>query len=410
MTQSIEKKITNLELQMLKLNPALMPLLKEGDLIDVTFTETGNKAVYFNVPKVGTGTIYGMELINAKNILKKIKIGDTVTAKVVEPENASGYIELSLADADKQKSWQVIKELKESGEPIQIKVVSANAGGLISEISGVQAFLPASQLSNDHYPKSTDGDRSTILAELEKLIGEELTVQIISVNPRMNKLIVSEREVVAENVKELIEKYKVGDTISGIVSGVASFGAFVRFTDHSEIEGLIHISELSHNIIDHPKEIVSVGDMIEAKIVEVRDGRISLSLKTLQENPWDTVADKFKEGSVVDGVVYKLSPFGAFVRLNESITGLIHVSEFGSVEELKNKLEIGKTYQFKINSIKIEEKRIILALAGGPSVRKDEVAEASSNKEEDNKETTHAEAKNEKADTAEEGVEGEEKS
>ena len=357
---------------MLKMNPALMPFLKEGDLIEVTLIENGNKAVFFEVPKVGTGIIYGVELINAKDILKNLEVGGSVIAKVVESENSDGFVELSLAEADKQRAWQEIREFKEADEPIEVVIKNANSGGLVADLAGLQAFLPASQLSNEHYPKDTDGDRGKILEELKKFVDSKLTVKIISANPRTNKLIISEREVVAEDIKEFLSKYKVNDEVSGIVSGVANFGVFIRFADQPEIEGLIHISELSHNVVDHPKEIVGVGDMVKARIIEIRDGRVSLSIKALQPNPWDKVADKFKEGSVVDGTVYKLNPFGAFIKLDDDITGLIHVSEFGSVEELKKELIPGESRQFLIDSIKAEEKRIILKLNGGKDSTKDE--------------------------------------
>ena len=144
MQQISQRKNTSPELQILKSNPSLMPFLKEGDLVDVTLIENGNKSVFFEVPRVGTGVIYGIELINAKDILKRLNVGDSVTAKVVEPENADGFVELSLAEADKQKAWQEIKELKENDQPIEITITGANSGGLISEISGIQAFLPAS--------------------------------------------------------------------------------------------------------------------------------------------------------------------------------------------------------------------------------------------------------------------------
>jgi len=372
MQRVTQRKITSPELQMLKMNPALMPFLKEGDLIEVTLIENGNKAVFFEVPKVGTGIIYGVELINAKDILKNLEVGGSVIAKVVESENSDGFVELSLAEADKQRAWQEIREFKEADEPIEVVIKNANSGGLVADLAGLQAFLPASQLSNEHYPKDTDGDRGKILEELKKFVDSKFTVKIISANPRTNKLIISEREVVAEDIKEFLSKYKVNDEVSGIVSGVANFGVFIRFADQPEIEGLIHISELSHNVVDHPKEIVGVGDMVKARIIEIRDGRVSLSIKALQPNPWDKVADKFKEGSVVNGTVYKLNPFGAFIKLDDDITGLIHVSEFGSVEELKKELIPGESRQFLIDSIKAEEKRIILKLNGGKDSTKDE--------------------------------------
>ena len=364
MPEISQRKSLSPELNALKVNPSLMPILKDGDLVEVTLIENGNKSVFFDIPKVGSGIIYGVELINAKGILKRMKIGDTVTAKVIDPENEDGFVELSLAEADKQKAWQELRDLKESDEPIEVTVTGANSGGLITELAGLQAFLPASQLSNEHYPKDVDGNRAKVQEELEALVGQKLSVKVLSINPRTNKLIVSEREVIAEDVKKLLEKYSAGDIVSGIVSGVANFGVFVRFADEPKIEGLIHISELSHNVIDHPKEVVGVGDMIKAQVVEIKDGRVSLSLKALQPNPWDKVGEKFSEGSVIDGVVYKLNPFGAFVKLDENITGLIHVSEFGSVEDLKNELEPGKTYPFLIENIKAEEKRVILKLTG----------------------------------------------
>ncbi|MDZ4231534.1 MAG: S1 RNA-binding domain-containing protein [Patescibacteria group bacterium] len=358
------KKQETLEFQTLKNTPSLMPILREGELVGVTLVEKANRAVYFNVPRVGTGIIYGVELINAKNILKNLEVGDQVTAKIVLPENEDGLIELSLVEAGKQKAWQEIKDLKDADETVTAKVSGSNTGGLLLDVRGIQGFLPASQLSNEHYPQSEGGDRQTVTDELKKLVNQDLKVKIISLNPRTNKLILSEREVEAENVKGLLEKYNEGDVIQGIISGVADFGAFIKFADEPEIEGLIHISELSHNMIDNPKEVVAIGDMVQAKVVEIKDGKVSLSLRALQEDPWGKARDVFSEGQTVKGTVYKLNPFGAFVKLPHDLMGLIHVSEFGSVEKLKGALEPGKEYDFTIDSVKADEKRIVLKLSG----------------------------------------------
>ncbi len=359
----MQKDGNHLELQMLKANPSLMIFLKEGDLVDAALIERSGRAAYFEIPRIGTGIVYGVEFLNAKGILKNLAAGEAITAKVLAPENDEGFVELSLTEAGRQKAWQEVKELKDRGEPIKLQITAANTGGLITALAGLQAFLPASQLSNEHYPQNADGNRQKILEALNELVGQSLTVKIINVNPRNNKLIVSEREVVTENVKELLTRYSVGQVVSGIVSGVANFGAFTRFADNPEIEGLIHISELSHNIIDHPKEIVTVGDMIQAQILEIKDGRVSLSLKALQPNPWEKAGERFKEGMKLMGVVHKLNPFGAFVKLDEDITGLIHVSEFGSVEALKKNLLPGKSYEFLVDRVVPDEKRIILKLA-----------------------------------------------
>jgi len=362
MQQTTLKKPDSAELQILKSNPGLMPLLRVGDLIQVRLLERANKAVYFDIPKIGTGVIYGSELVNAKDILKKLNIGDEATARVVGTENEDGLIELSLAEAGKQKAWQEIKELEEKGEPIKIKVIAANAGGLIAEIGGVQAFLPSSQLSNEHYPQGTENDRGRMSEELKKFVGEELSVKIINLNPRTNKLIVSEREASAQNTKDLLKKYNQGDVIPGIISGVANFGAFIRFADSPEIEGLIHISELDHRLIDNPKEIVKVGDLVQAKIVEIKDGRVSLSLKALKTDPWDKIEEKYKQGMTIKGSVYKLTPFGAFIKLDSDILGLIHVSEFGSEENLKASLKKDEVYDFIVDSLKPLEKKLVLKL------------------------------------------------
>ena len=171
------------ELQVLKTDPALMPILKPGDLVQVKVLEKSAKAVYFEVPKVGTGIIYGLELLNAKETLRKLAPGDEVSAKVAVSENEDGLVELSLSEADKQKVWAELKELKEKDEPFTVKIVDANAGGLIAQVNGMPAFLPGSQLSSEHYPKGVEGDRTKMIEEFKKFIDQELNVKIINLNP-----------------------------------------------------------------------------------------------------------------------------------------------------------------------------------------------------------------------------------
>lgn len=339
-----------------------MNILKDGDLIDGLLIQNIGKAAYFDLGPFGTGIVYGLEFSNASRLLKALKIGDKISAKIVDTENDNGYVELSLSEAGIQKNWEVIKDLKERGEIITAKITGANSGGLLTEVSGAKAFLPVSQLSTDHYPRVTDGDRGKILEELRKLVGQELKVKVIDLKPKANKLILSEREIVQENTKELLDKYKAGDIIDGIVSGVADFGAFIRFAANPQIEGLIHISELDHLLIENPKEIVKIGDAIKAKILEIKDGRVSLSLKALKPDPWAKVEEKYKAGQEIPGTITRFNPFGAFVSLDSEIQGLIHVSEFGSVEEMKKVLELNKSYQFKIELVKSAEKRIILKM------------------------------------------------
>lgn len=339
-----------------------LSILKIGDLIEGMLIEKASKAAYFDLGPFGTGIVYGIEFMNASSALKKMPAGEKISAKVVDPENEEGYVELSLSEAGIQKNWEAIKDLKERGEILAVKIAGANSGGLLTELNGLKAFIPVSQLSPDHYPRVDDGDKSKILEELRKLVGGELKVKIIDFKPRAAKLILSERETVQENTKELLNQYHTGDIVDGIISGVTDFGAFMRFADNPQIEGLIHISELDHRLIEHPKEIVKISDAVKAKIIDIKEGRVSLSLKALKPDPWATVDERYKAGSEIPGRVNRFNPFGAFIGIDQDIQGLIHVSEFGSVEEMKKQIELGKTYIFRIELVKGAEKRIILKL------------------------------------------------
>jgi len=356
------KKTDSVLSQLMKSSPDLGVMLKEGDLANGTFLKRTPRAVYFDLGRFGTGVVYGAELLNAKEVLKGLKEGDPISAKVVDAENEDGYVELSLAGAEKQRSWQKIKELHEKGEELRIKISGANSGGLMAEVEGLKAFLPVSQLANEHYPRVDDGDKSKILEELKKLVGQELAVKILDFNLRNDKLILSERETTVKNVKEKLEKYKVGEVINGIISGVADFGAFLKFADDPEIEGLVHISELDHRLIENPKDVAKVNDVVQAKILEIKDGRVTLSLKALKADPWEKAGERYQAGTEIQGTVLRFNPFGAFVALDPEIQGLIHVSEFGGVEEMKAKLKEGATYTFHIESVKPQEKRITLKL------------------------------------------------
>jgi len=347
---------------LLKTEQAIFSVLKVGDLVEGKMLEKGKKKLFLDLGKYGLGVVYGAEVSNAKNLLKDLNVGDTVHAKVVELDNDEGYIEVSLSEAGKQKAWTEVSELKEKGEILQVKISGFNKGGLTTELHEIPAFLPVSQLSTEHYPKVSDDDKAKIAEALQKLVGQELAVKIIDVNPRSNKLIISEKEAVEISSKELAKNYEVGQVVEAIVSGVADFGAFVRFTDNPAVEGLIHVSELDWRVVDNPKEIVKVDDVIKAKIIEIKDGKISLSLKALKADPWEKVKDKYRQGQEVIGKVYGFHAFGAIVDLGEEIQGQVHVTEFGSVEEMKKALALDKEYAFVIESIKPEEKRINLKL------------------------------------------------
>ncbi|PIR88787.1 MAG: 30S ribosomal protein S1 [Candidatus Harrisonbacteria bacterium CG10_big_fil_rev_8_21_14_0_10_44_23] len=357
--------------------------IKEGDFIEAALIERGKRVAYFDLGKFGTGRVYGIEFSNASDLIKNLKEGESIKAKILEDEDQDGFVDLSLAEAGKQQLWEEVNEVKDRDEAITVTIEGANAGGLMTDIAGVKAFLPASQLSNENYPRVEDGDKQKILEELKKLVGQKLKVKIIASNPAANKLIVSEKEVTGESVKKLLDAYNVGDVIDGIISGVADFGAFIRFADQPAVEGLIHISEIDHRLIDDPKEVLKVNDSVKAKIVEIKDGKVSLSLKALKDNPWDKVKDKYKEGQSISGAISRFNPFGAFVAIDEDIQGLIHVSEFGSVEIMKDVLELEQKYEFRIDLINPEEKRIILKLTDEFKAKHPEIKDNSQPAEEE---------------------------
>jgi len=348
--------------------------LRIGEIVQGKIVNAGIASLFLDLGPWGTGIIYGKEFYEAKEKLKKLNIGDTLFVKVVDLENEDGYIELSLTKAGKEIAWEELKEKKEKDEIIKVKILGANKGGLLAKVSDIPAFLPVSQLSPANYPKVEGGDTLKILQELQKFIGKELEVKIFDFNKKEEKLILSEKAKKDKKIKEILENYKIGDIVDAEITGIVDFGAFVKIPldkkyketedkeNITELEGLIHISELDWQLIENPGQVVKVGQKVKAKIIDISNGKISLSLKALKENPWDNIEEKFKKGDIVEGEVTKFNSFGSFIRLTDKIQGLCHVSEFGSEQKMRDFLEIGKKYKFKILLIDPKEHRLTVKL------------------------------------------------
>ncbi|MDD3386397.1 MAG: S1 RNA-binding domain-containing protein [Candidatus Pacebacteria bacterium] len=333
-----------------------------GDLVDGKILAIENLSMYLDIGPRKTGIIYGAEYQNAKNILKSIKIGDTISVKVVSPENDEGFVELSLREAEKELAWQTIKDKKEKSEEFEVKIDKANKGGLITEVAGIPAFIPTSQLSSDNYPRVPEGDKSKILKKLQSFIGQNIKVKVLDFDEKNDQVILTEESRGGEQNQEMVNSLKVGDIVEGKISGIVNFGAFIKFNapnasaDNSEIEGLVHISELDWQLIENPSQVVEVGQTIKAQVIEVTQGRVSLSIKNLKDDPWQNL--EYKTGDIVKGTVTRFNPFGAFVQLvdenikdeSTKIQGLIHVSEFGSESKMKETIELNKVYDFQILS------------------------------------------------------------
>ena len=353
----------NVTMKDLMENNSLLRPLQIGKIVEGKVVGKGRSAVFLDLGNYGTGIIYGREYQEAKDELKKLKDGDPINAKVVDLDNEEGYIELSLNQASSQLNWETLQKKKEDGEKILVKIEGANKGGLLTEIYGVQAFLPVSQLSPEHYPRVEGAESSRILIELQKFIGQEMEVKIFDLSPRDNKLILSERAKESEKIKKILEKYKVGDVAEGEVTGVTNFGVFMRFGEkEEELEGLIHISELDWQLIEDPSDILKVGDKVKAKIISMTDDKVSLSLKALKKDPWEGIEKKYKKGDTVKGKVTKLNPFGAFVQIAPKIQGLCHISEFGTKTKMESSLKLEGEQEFQILSIDPAGHRMSLKL------------------------------------------------
>ena len=336
--------------------------LKIGQIVDGKVIGRGRSTIFLDISPFGTGIIYGREFYNAKEELKNLENEESISAKVVALDNKDGYIELSVSDASQELAWDKLKELKEKEELIKVKISGANKGGLLARMHGVPAFLPVSQLNTEHYPRVEGADSNKILKALQEFVGQELSVKVFDLSPKDGKLILSERAKDSGKIKEILKNYQVGQTVMAIVTGITDFGVFVNFGEE-KLEGLIHISELDWAIVEDPSKIVKMGEEVEAKIIKIADDKIFLSLKALKKDPWQNIDKKYKKGDVLSGKVLKLNPFGAFVKVEEKIQGLIHISELGSQEKMKEKLKIGNKYKFKVLSIEPNEHKITLSLA-----------------------------------------------
>ena len=333
--------------------------LSIGSTIEGKVVARDRSSLYIDLGINGTGIIFGREFYAAKNIIKTLQPGDKVFAKIVELENDEGYKELSLKDATKEISWQRLKEMRDSGEIINVKITGVNKGGLLASLEGVQAFLPVSQLAPENYPRVADADKQKILKELQKFIGKTMEVKVLDLLASENKLILSEKAKSEEKMKEILKDFKKGDVVEGEITGIADFGAFIKF---GEIEGLIHISELDWQLVENPAEVVKVGEIVKVKIIDINNNQVFLSLKALKENPWEKIEKEFKKGDVIKGKVTKFSAFGAFVEIAPKIRGLCHISEFASKEEMEKLLELEKEYDFQVLLIEPKEHRMSLKL------------------------------------------------
>lgn len=334
--------------------------LKAGDVVEGTISTVRKHEVWVDLGANGVGVVLRREIGHGQ----KVEIGESVTVSVVDPELDEGHALLSMKRAAKDRGWDELQRLFEAQEIVEINAYDANRGGLLIEMEGIRGFLPVSQLAADHYPRVSGADKDEILQKLNALVNIPLRVRILDANRKENKLIFSEKEAVKDDMQSRLTELKVGDVVEGVVTGVIDFGAFVNVKG---IEGLIHISEISWERVEDPRDYVKNGQEVEAKIIAIDKDRLSLSLKQMSDDPWLGEVKAFKKDQTVEGKITRITPFGAFVQLSPSVEALVHVSEISGADEENAAdpteiFKLNEKKQFKILDIDTENRKIALSL------------------------------------------------
>jgi small subunit ribosomal protein S1 len=333
--------------------------LETGDVIEGTISTLRKHELWVDLGARGVGIVMRREIGHGQ----PLELGQKVTVSVIDPELDEGYALLSMRRAIKDRGWDELKRVFDEQEVVEISPYDANRGGLLVELEGIRGFLPVSQLAAGHYPRVSGADKDEILQRLNSLVGKSLRVRILDVSRKDNKLIFSEKEAVKDDMQARFAELKVGDVVKGIVTGVIDFGAFVNVDG---IEGLIHISEISWERVEDPRNYVKVGDNVEAKIIAIDKERLSLSLKQMTEDPWLKEIKAFNKGDVVEGKITRITPFGAFVQLSPGVEALVHVSEIGSDEtaDPQQVFKLNEKKRFKVLDIDSDARKIALSLKG----------------------------------------------
>src|SRR5579885_899873 len=331
--------------------------LAAGSVVEGVVASVKKHEVWVDLGANGTGVVMRREIGHGQIL----EAGQTVTVSVIDPEMEEGYALLSMRRAVKDRGWDELQRIFEAQETIEVTAYDANRGGLLVELEGIRGFLPVSQLAAGHYPRVSGADKDEILQKLNALTNKPLRVRILDVSRKDNKLIFSEKEAIKDDMQARFAELKVGDVVEGVVTGVIDFGAFVNVDG---IEGLVHISEISWERVEDPRDYIKTGQTIKAKIIAIDKDRLSLSIKQMTEDPWLKEVKAFKKGEIVEGKVTRITPFGAFVQLSPSVEALVHVSEMSDDDGVDPEkiFQLNEKKQFKVIDIDTEARKIALSL------------------------------------------------
>src|SRR2546421_549647 len=335
---------------------ASFPTINEGEVVHGKVVRVDKDEVLVDIGYKSEGVIPVAELSIRRSINPEdeVKLGDEIDALVLTKEDADGRLILSKKRARFEMAWKAIERAAESGEPVTGKVIEVVKGGLILDL-GVRGFLPASLVDIRR------------VQDLDEFLGQELRCKVIELNRSRNNVVLSRRAVLEDERKEarqaILDRLQPGQDVEGVISNIVDFGAFV---DLDGMDGLIHISELSWSHVNHPSEVLEIGQKVNVRVLDIdrERQRISLGLKQTQSDPWQQVLESYREGDVVEGRVTKVVTFGAFVEILPGVEGLVHISELAQhhVENPREVVSQGDTVNVRILEVDAERRRLSLSL------------------------------------------------
>jgi small subunit ribosomal protein S1 len=351
--------------------------MEYGDILEGIVMQVDREEILVDVGAKAEGIIPSREFRKAQQAgeLDGLKPGDTVYVFVLRPEDEDKRAVLSIDRARLEKSWRWLEKLYEEGEVVEAAIDGYNKGGLLVNLQGVRGFIPASQVS-----AINPGSREERQDALAAMVGEALPLKVIEINRRRNRLILSERQAVREyresRKEELLESLQVGQIYTGKVSSICNFGVFV---DMGGADGLVHLSELSWGHVEHPRDVVKIGQDIQVYVlgIDQERKRIALSFRRTQPEPWSTVTERYHLGQLIEGEISQLATFGAFARIEEGIEGLIHISELSDdpIAHPREVVEEGDVVSLRIIRIDPVHRRIGLSLRRALREVGEEIAE-----------------------------------
>ena len=353
---------------------------KIGEVISGTIDKIEKKNILVNVNNQFSGLVVSKELGNTVD-LDALKPGDKIEVMVLWDSVEKGLLILSLKRANQIKLLSNLNKYFQEGEIITVKPTEANKWGLLVDIDGLKWFIPVSQLTPIHYPRVEWANADKILEHLNGLVGKEFKVKVINVDEAGKKIIFSEKAAIEDKREKALKTLKEGDVIEGVVSGILTYGLFVTFDG---LEGLVHVSEIDWGHVNNPAKFAKVGQKVKVKVIGLDSDKISLSIKRLQENPWDILARKYKLGDTITAPISRISQFGAFMELEGGIQGLIHLSEIshGVVKDIRDHVKVGQEVTAKIINFDPKKKRIGLSLKALQEAPKEEEKKEEAKEEE----------------------------